>query len=124
MLIFLITAQLHIAAYADMNANASMQSPTGQLNVITGNMPTNGTSVISTPGPINDTTITSNLQARLSESADLTGSNIMATADNGQVTLTGSVATRAQKDIAVKMAKTTPGVTSVQTDITVTGPIQ
>ncbi|MBA3661522.1 MAG: BON domain-containing protein [Gammaproteobacteria bacterium] len=106
--------------YADMNANTSMQGniPPGAGGG-SGSMSTNGTSISTLQMSGSDTSITATLQAKLIEDYRMTGSNIMVSTDSGVVTLTGTAATKAQADIAIKMAKSMNGVQEVDSEITV-----
>lgn len=49
----------------------------------------------------------------------LTGTEVTAISENGIVKLTGTVTTQSQADEAIKIAKETPGVTHVESEITI-----
>ena len=81
----------------------------------------------STPGAtttvgvkIPDADLSANVKAQLTQESTLAGANIQAQANNGIVTLEGSVANKAQEDKAVAIAKSVNGVQDVKSNLTLT----
>lgn len=77
----------------------------------------------STAAKVDDSTIKSQVEARLKSDAALKGDTIVVSVDKGVVTLNGTVHNEAQKDRAKQLAKVS-GVTDVDSklDIETTGP--
>src|SRR4051812_32176236 len=77
----------------------------------------------SSAAKVDDSTIKTRVETRLSSDAALKGDNIVVTVDKGVVTLSGTVHSDAQKDRAKQLAKVT-GVTDVDSklDVESTGP--
>lgn len=66
-----------------------------------------------------DTTLTNDINSKLSQSTTLTGSSITATTKKGVVTLNGTVETKAQIKEAIKITKSVTGVKKVKSAIKV-----
>lgn len=70
---------------------------------------------------LNDGRIFTVLKSRLLMSGDVSGRDIEVEVDNGVVTLNGEVETRAERDLAVEMARNTNGVEDVRDNLRVRG---
>jgi osmotically-inducible protein OsmY len=68
---------------------------------------------------VNDTWITTKIQSKYFLDAEVKGHEIDVNAQNGVVTLTGTVASEAQKEAAAAIARETEGVTRVENQLTV-----
>ncbi|KRG69990.1 BON domain-containing protein [Pseudoxanthomonas dokdonensis] len=66
--------------------------------------------------PASDTWITTKVKADLLTTDNVSGTDVSVETVNGVVTLTGTVATQAEFDRTVKVAKGIEGVTQVNTD--------
>jgi hyperosmotically inducible protein len=77
----------------------------------------------SSAAKVDDSTIKTRVETRLSNDATLKGDNIVVSVDKGVVTLSGTVHNKAQKDRAKQLAKVS-GVTDVDSklDVESTGP--
>lgn len=75
----------------------------------------------SAAGAASDAAITARVKARLLADPEVKGVDINVETSAGVVTLTGTAATRAQADEAVKLARNTEGVKSVVNNIQITG---
>ena len=63
--------------------------------------------------PVGDAAITKKIQASLLQAPDVKGTAVNVDTVNGTVTLRGTVASQAQANRAVEIARTSPGVTEV-----------
>lgn len=70
---------------------------------------------------LNDGRIFTVLKSRLLMSGDVSGRDIEVEVDDGVVTLNGEVETRAERDLAVEMARNTNGVEDVRDNLRVRG---
>lgn len=76
----------------------------------------------STQQPVaSDSMITTELQAKLTNDSRLVGANITVVTQDGSVTLQGTATTREQMTIAIEAARTTPGVKTVKSNLTLSG---
>ena len=70
---------------------------------------------------VGDATITASVKSKLLWNAHTDGLDIHVDTNNGKVTLTGSAATGAEKDLAGRIARETDGVVGVNNDIALSG---
>ncbi len=81
--------------------------------------PARTTSERSFSEKVNDATVTASVKSRLLWNAHTDGLDIHVDTNNGKVTLTGSAATAAEKELAGHIATDTNGVVGVSNEITV-----
>ena len=104
-----------LLTFAAAAATTNITAPSATTVQVTTQV-NNGPSPMSEP----DQHIVAIIYDKYAKSAALVGTAIKAVSQNGMVTLSGNVTAQSQADEAVNIAKTTAGVSDVNSQITVT----
>jgi len=74
------------------------------------------------PAPTDDGSVTTRVRTVLLNDPQVNGGTISVTAANGVVTLSGQVKSEAERERAVALARQTPGVSDVRSELSVAQP--
>ena len=111
----LLLISMAFLTFAAAAATTNITAPSATTVQVTTQV-NNGPSPMSEP----DQHIVAIIYDKYAKSAALVGTAIKAVSQNGMVTLSGNVTAQSQADEAVNIAKTTAGVSDVNSQITVT----
>jgi len=95
------------ASTAGSPSGSDMGTPTGSQN----------SASMGQSGVVSDSDLTTQVKAKLAAMTDLQGSNIVVSAKEGKVTLSGTVASKDAEKAAKSAAESVPGVRKVDDDL-------